>query len=217
MLPPSLLKNVECAQRTVTSEVGRQGHSIATTVDSLMNADHDDGSCPFESPMNRFETVQHLDECIEDSGQVPLERSPSDLRASSVSKRPVQPRSMPPLRTPTRSPSSICSRVRFLLELQCVHQRQRNDVHSANEHRSMPASFAEHRTEVASISRCHGSHASLLVRLPISPLALARAVPHRLAPRAHASRLLRRAPRRCAPGPHHALGHERKQLVVIQP
>ena len=121
--------------------------------------------------MNRFETVQHLDECIEDSGQVPLERSPSDLRASSVSKRPVKP---PFNATATRADSeSELNLQRIGVRICWSFSGRRNVMLGSNEHRSMLASFARHRTVVASNSRCHGSHASLLVRLPIRPLALA--------------------------------------------
>ena len=54
-----------------------------------------------------------------------------------------------------------------------------------------------------------------LVRLPVCALALARAVTHRLAPRAHTSRLLRRASCRRAPRTRHALGLERQLLPVV--
>ena len=47
---------------------------------------------------------------------------------------------------------------------------------------------------------------------PVSSWVLARAVPHRLASRAYAARLLRRAARRRATGARHALSLERKLL-----
>jgi hypothetical protein len=63
---------------------------------------------------------------------------------------------------------------------------------------------------------CRRAHR--LVRRPVraSALALARAVSHRLASRAHAARLLRRTFRRRAPGLRHALGLERQLLPGVQ-
>ena len=61
---------------------------------------------------------------------------------------------------------------------------------------------------------CRRAHR--LVRLPVRALALTRAVPHRLASRAHAARLLRRASRRRAPSTRHALGLQRQLLPILQ-
>ena len=58
--------------------------------------------------------------------------------------------------------------------------------------------------------------ANRLVHLPVRALALARAVPHCLASRAHAARLLRRASRRRTPRKSNALGLERQLLPILQ-